>query len=442
MTLHRHLLVFCSALALAACEGGITPVDSKEILKGMDGPKVEGVADALQSAATQAEQAGNFKLAAQTYEQMLERKPGDVPLMLAVADSLRRDGKSQRAISMYDSVLTKDAANVAAKEGKALAMIAVGDFDTPVAILDEVMAADPTRWKTLNALGILFTTRGMQPEAQRYFEEALKQKPGSASIMNNLGLSMALEKNYNGAIDTLGQASALAVAGSTERKRIDLNAALVFASAGRLEDASHLAEQYLSGAELNNNLGLYAHLAKDDQLAKAYLNKALSDSKVYYAKAWENLEELNKNSKSTKPAKKTAEKKPEAKPAEKPAEKPVEKKAEEKPAEKPVEKPAQKKAEEVPAAPVELEPAKPAPAAMVGASESAPAPAAPAAPEPAAPAPAPAPAESAPAAPAAAEAQAVAPMMAPPVTLPTETPEPGVAPAAPPAPPAPARKAQ
>lgn len=287
-------------LLLAGCNGGAGPVDSKAFLGTLDGPKVPGVNDALLQAAQQAEAQGNFKMAAQQYEQVLEKTPDDANVTLALADSYRRDGQTQKAISVYDALLAKDAKNVAAKEGKGLALIASGDFDTPAVLFDEVMQVDAKRWKTLNALGILFTTRNLQPEAQQYFKEALKYHADSASIYNNLGLSQALERNFDGATTTLTKASGLAGAASVERKRIDLNTALVLASAGKVEDAKGIAERYLAGAELDNNLGLYAHLAKDDKMAKAYLNKALSDSKVYYAKAWENLEDINKQ--SAKPA--------------------------------------------------------------------------------------------------------------------------------------------
>ena len=332
MTPYR-ILSLTGLLLITACNGGAAPIDSKSYLNELDGPKVKGVSDALAQAATAAEQQGNFRVAAQNYEQMLEKKPGDKDLMLSLADSLRRDGQSARAVTVYDALLAADPKNIAAKEGKGLALIASGDFDSPAALFDEVMAADPTRWKTLNALGILFTTRNMQPEAQQYFKEALKYHASSPSIMNNLGLSQALERNFDGAIGTLSQASATAQPGTLERKRIDLNTALVLASAGKLDDARMLAEQYLAGAELDNNLGLYAHLAKDDQMARAYLNKALSDSKVYYAKAWDNLEEINKTSTTPdkKTDKKTAEKKADKKPDEK---KVADKKTPEKPATK------------------------------------------------------------------------------------------------------------
>lgn len=301
----RKLLILASTslmtLGLAGCNGGAAPIDSQTYLSSLEGPKITGVDGAMLQAAQGAESKANYKLAAQYYEQMLEKQPDNAPLLVALAEAYRRDGQLAKAITTYDAALAKDAKNIDAKEGKSLALIASGDFDTPVTLLDEVMQADAKRWKTLNALGILFTTRNMQPEAQQYFAEALKYHADSPSIYNNMGLSKALERNYDGSVATLAKASSLATPNSSERKRIDLNRALVLASAGNVEAAKAVAEQYLSGAELDNNMGLYAHLAQDDNMAKAYLNKALSDSKMYYAKAWENLDTINKDS-STPPA--------------------------------------------------------------------------------------------------------------------------------------------
>ncbi len=150
---------------------------------------------------------------------------------------------------------------------------------TPGPLLEEVMKADGTRWKTLNALGILFTTRGMEPEAQQYFQAALKYHPGSVTVTNNLGLAQALARHYDSAIASLKQAEELAPAGSVERQRTDLNMALVYAIQGKTPAARAIAEKYYSGAELDNNMELYAHLAVQmtTREAKAYLNTALTE---------------------------------------------------------------------------------------------------------------------------------------------------------------------
>ncbi len=295
------------ALVLAtACSGGPESIiDGQAFLSKLEGPKVPTIQDSVTQSARDAEKQGDFKTAAQLYRQVLDKHPNDKNIQLAIADATRRSGDFEGAIPMYDEVLKNDPAMIAAKEGKALALISKGDFETPGPLLEEVLKVDGTRWKTLNALGILFSTRNLNTEAQQYFREALKHNPGSTSVLNNLALAQALDRNFDGAIATLDEAGKLMQQGSQERKRVDLNMALIYAIAGKFDDAKAIAETHYSGAELNNNLGLYAHLAKDDDMAKTYLNMALTESKTFYAKAWDNLQSIDGNSsgksKKTKP---------------------------------------------------------------------------------------------------------------------------------------------
>lgn len=315
------LLLLSLSLSACAQNGGVLPISNKDLLSTFDGPKIPSMQDGQIDEAKNAEKIGDYEKSIQIYQQILEKSPDDKGVTLSLADNFRRSGEYDKAISVYDSLITKDATNISAKEGKAIALISKGDFETPTQLLDDVLKTDGKRWKSLNAMGILFVTRGLQPEAQQYFEEALKNSPNNLAIMNNLALSKALSKDFNTAIEILTKASAQSKVESVERKRIDLNLALVYATAGKLEDAKKIAEIYLKDSQLNNNLGLYAHLAKDDKLAKSYLNMALTESKTYYSKAWENLESLNANSEDNRGEKSIS------KNLEKPVEKPTKKTA-------------------------------------------------------------------------------------------------------------------
>jgi Flp pilus assembly protein TadD len=290
-------VLFAQALLLASCGSGpASIVDGKKLLSDIqDGPKVPKVEDALLDTAKQAEERGDYNQAISLYRQLLEKYPNHKDIALPLADCYRKSGNMDQAIVIYDGLLKDDPTNIDAKEGKGLALVSKGDFETPGKLFGEVVEKDPSRWKSLNAMGILFTTRGMQPEAQQYFGEALKQKPGSVTVLNNLGLSQALERKYSDAITTLSDASNGAERNSLQRKRVDLNMALVYAIMNRLDDARLIASNYYSGAELENNMGIYSVLAHDDEMARAYLNMALSNSKVFYEKAWNNLQVLNGN---------------------------------------------------------------------------------------------------------------------------------------------------
>lgn len=286
--------VLCAqALLLASCgdgAGGI--IDGQKFLSQFEGPTVPKVEDALMDTARAAEDQGDYSQAISLYRQLLQKYPGHHSIAVSLADCYRKSGQYQQAVVVYDGVLTAEPGNIEAKEGKGLAQLSMGDFETTGALFDEVLKKDATRWKSLNALGILFTTRGMQAEAQQYFAEALKYYPNSVTVLNNLGLSQALERKYDAALASLSSASNAAERNSMQRKRVDLNMALVYAVTNRLDDARLIASNYYSGSELENNMGIYSVLANDDTMARAYLNMALSNSKVFYEKAWNNLQAI------------------------------------------------------------------------------------------------------------------------------------------------------
>lgn len=275
------------------------PIDAKKLLDSFDGPKVPTLADSQKESAQNAEKKGNYQQAIEIYQQMLERDENNAEIFLALADALRKNGEYEKAIAAYDNLIKKDAKNLAAKEGKGLALVAKGDFETPTAIFEEVIKADGKRWKSINGMGILFVTRNLYHDAQKYFEEALKQRPNNVAVLNNLGLVQALNKQFGDAIQSLSKASENSTIDSLERKRVDLNLALIYGTMGKIDEAEKIAKIYLSGAQLSNNMGLYAHLAKDDQMAKSYLNMALTESKTYYSKAWDNLAAVSGTGNST-----------------------------------------------------------------------------------------------------------------------------------------------
>jgi len=319
-------------LALSACDsttGGAMPIDAKKLLDGLDGPKIPTLADSQTESAQNAEKKGDYAQAVQVYQQMMERDENNSEIALALADALRKNSEYDKAIAGYNFMIKKDPKNLAAKEGKGLALISKGDFENSTPIFDEVIKADGTRWKSLNAMGILFVTRNLYHDAQKYFEEALKQSPDNIVVLNNLGLVQALNKQFGDAVKSLTQASEKSDPESMNRKRVDLNLALTYGTMGKLDEAERLAKIYLSGAQLSNNLGLYAHLAKDDQMAKSYLNMALTESKTYYSKAWDNLEAVSgangNTTSSTKDDKQTTNNKEKApvKDAKKASKKPI-----------------------------------------------------------------------------------------------------------------------
>jgi len=279
------------ALFLASCDElapQIKPKDRAALaaLKGPDTGHIEGV---LNAQASQAAAMGDFKRAAQTYKQLVDKYPDKTEYKLGLAESLRRAGDNVSSLTITDEILAKDSKNAAALENKGLALMGTGEFAEAGTAFGEVMKTDPNRWRTLNGIGILFAMKGKYDGAVAYFQAALNVSTDNPSVLNNAALTYAIDRQFYRAYDAFGRAKRHLEPGSAEMKRIDLNLALVYAVDGKLDEAEQTATPHLSKEALYNNMGYYSTLAKNTELAKTYLNMALTQSPTYYERAWKNL---------------------------------------------------------------------------------------------------------------------------------------------------------
>ena len=291
----RWLFILVLPLALSACKDAAFSqwLDPDRTFASLPQPDVTGLDATVEKQATDALASGDVRRAAQFYEQLVDRKKGSAAdqlrYKLGLADALRRLGETDRALAAYDLIVKEAPTNIDAREGRGLTLMAQGKTVDAGREFSEIIKVDQRRWRTLNALGILFVTKNLIPEAMAYYNEALRQSPNNPSVLNNVGLSRAVDKDYDRAIEALEHAARVAPP-DDRRKQIELNLAMVHAISGDMESARTLAAKYLDGPALANNLGFYAHLAKDDALAKTYLSMALSHSPTYYQRAWNNLD--------------------------------------------------------------------------------------------------------------------------------------------------------
>lgn len=293
----RLVISIVGLCLLAGCQGGPAPLDPKKYLEEAEGPDVQGLGSTLEQTADSAMERGDYLRAVQYYQQLVDTDRENYHYKFKLADARRRAGDLDTAIGGFEVILKKEPENVDALEGKALALLAQGEYDQSAGLFADVMKKDAKRWRTLNALALLFVKRNMPDEAMAYFAEALKYSKNNASVLNNVGLTHAVNGDPDKAIQALDQASRLAPPKSPLKMQIDMNLALVYGVAGNIDKAEAVAGQYLQGAALDNNLGLYAYLANDKKLAKSYFNMALNSSPHYYPRAWENLLKINDSSK-------------------------------------------------------------------------------------------------------------------------------------------------
>lgn len=256
--------------------------------------KFEGVNASLLKTAQKAMEDGNYAKAAQFYKQLMNEDPKGDLYQLAYAEALRRSGDYGMALNTYEAFIRKHPDSLVAHEGRGLTLLAQDDVTRALEVLDTVRQRDGTRWRTLNGIGVGLAIQKKNEDALQYFREALKYNENNSSVLNNIGLTLAIMDDYPRALKALDLAVRMHKGPTKDLERIDLNRAMVMGISGDLDGAEKVAGQYLKKPELYNNLGYYAYLANDRELAKTYLNMALTQSPEYYKKAWDNLQQVMK----------------------------------------------------------------------------------------------------------------------------------------------------
>jgi len=303
--MQRFLLAISVLCLLSACEKGSIGkqwLDPDKEFKEFGQPDVPTQRSLMEQAAQNALEKGEASKAALAYKQLVDQpkiNPKDkLKYEISYADAVRRSGEYEKALLLFEKLAKKNKNSADILEGKGLALMALGKSEEAGRIFKTVMTLDKERWRTLNALGILFATRNLIPESMAYYAEALRVSEDNPAVLNNVGLSQAIARNFPRAIQAMEQAVRVAPT-DNRREQIEMNFALIQGIKGDLDGAKALAEKYVKGPALDNNMGLYAYLSNNKELAKTYLNQALTNSTTYYERAWQNLDVVSESGKAS-----------------------------------------------------------------------------------------------------------------------------------------------
>jgi Flp pilus assembly protein TadD len=234
----------------------------------------------------------DYKAAEAAYEALANENPGDAEFLVGLADSQRLQGKLDDAIKQYDKALDAFPGYPDALEGKGLILVQQAQFDAAVSLFSQVLKADPDRWHSLDGVGIAFAAKNLHEQAIQYYTKALAIEPTSPIVNNNIALSFAAQKQFKEAISALKIAIGGLSGDEEKRKKAELNLSLVYGLAGMMDPAEVILRKYLPEEKVYYNLGLYAKLARNYDLANTYLSKALLASPGVYENAWKALDSV------------------------------------------------------------------------------------------------------------------------------------------------------
>jgi Flp pilus assembly protein TadD len=283
----KKLLIYCAALGvLTACQPHLQKQGA-----------FSSIQEQFYKDADKAFAEGDYKKAAENYSNLVQNHPSDLALQFKYAESSRMANNTDKSLEIYNAILAIKPDDLDAMEGKGLAFIQKGEFENAEELFSHIVNTDGSRWRTINALGVINALQGEMEEAKIYYDMAIAVDPQNPSILNNIGLSMALSGRKQEAVSHINEALGLLSPTDIRRQKIELNLALAYGMTGHMDEAEEILRKYLEEPAVYNNLGLYANLNKDNSLARSYLSKALASHPVHYDKAWDNLQAVEKEKK-------------------------------------------------------------------------------------------------------------------------------------------------
>lgn len=226
-------LIAASAAALAACQQKSASFDSY---------------DNMSTASTGAASMSGTAAMGKAWQ----ANPKDIGKGLAYAKGLESIGQFDQQLSVLQQLSQSNPGNaqLATHYGKKL--VAAGKSAEALPILEQAAAAPAADWRVHSALGSAYDQQGLYEKARGEYGKALTLQPDELSVLNNKGMSYALQGDLKTAETTLRQASQLAKANT--QPRIRQNLALVVGLQGRFEEARKIASEDLPQEQVEANM--------------------------------------------------------------------------------------------------------------------------------------------------------------------------------------------
>ena len=178
--------------------------------------------------------------------------PKNLKLGLAYADHLKSFGQTEQQLQVLAKLAEYHPEDQALMTRYGRELVQAGQTDQAAGVLSKAIASGSTDWKVYSAMGSVLDQQGQYAQARDNYQRALKIVPGNAAVLNNLGMSYALEGNLKQAEATLRDASN-SPAGKSE-PRLRQNLALVVGLQGRFDEARQIASADLPAEQVEANM--------------------------------------------------------------------------------------------------------------------------------------------------------------------------------------------
>ncbi len=253
-------LVLAAPFLVAACVANPTTLDvrpGEAIPPGGESAALVRVADSMRDAGDVAGAIPFYRRAHQL--DILQPTP-----LIHLALALHTVRAYAEASRTWRTALKLDSDNADALRGYGYSLIAL---NKPQLAIDQLRRSNEVEEdvRSYNGLGVAYDMIGDARGAQVHYRLGLQLAPDNMTLLNNLGLSLALSGDFPQSINLLLQVVGSAVATARHRQ----NLALAYGLSGQMKQAAAVARQDLDEQAVANNLAYYAILrAETDPAAR------------------------------------------------------------------------------------------------------------------------------------------------------------------------------
>ena len=227
------LFLAVSAAALGACQDKSTGFDSTD------------------SMATASTAPASFKATAQLGKTW-DADPTNITAGIAYANGLESIGQTAQQLQVLKTLIQHHPGNPKLNTFYGKKLIGAGRTGEAVPLLEAVAASGPVDWRVHSALGSAYDQQAEHDKAREQYQKALALSPRQLPVLNNLGMSYAIQGDLKQAEATLREAVLLP--GAKAEPRLRQNLALVVGLQGRFEEAGKIASEDLPPAEVDANM--------------------------------------------------------------------------------------------------------------------------------------------------------------------------------------------
>ena len=272
------------ALLIAGCQ--TTQVDQAKV--EITPSQLSDSARALLMAdGDEALQDGDYEIAFDSYQQVLQSTPDNIPARFGIAEVHLATGNWEGAMAMYREMQVTQEYVAQLAQGKGLAYLMAGKIKRALSSLEAAVEMDPQLWRAWNAIGYVHDSRREFEVAQESYRRAVEIRPDSAAAHNNLGMSHMLQGDHVAAEKAF--VNALVLDPNLDLARVNLR--LVLAWQGKYAEALYGLPRK-SAPKVLNNVGYIAMLRGDLADAEGYLTRSMEASPSFNEAAWENMRQL------------------------------------------------------------------------------------------------------------------------------------------------------